>query len=270
MFKVQRFTCEDEEEQSVGNNNGNNDSGNGQTRDDILNSLVQRAKSRVRKRARVEDATSSDATGDNNNASTPPSTRATEHNSISGGKYPGAAAVPASSSASSAATAGGGRFREKGVRSSGQQGFKDNHDAAAVRNGGASSVEMDEEEEEGSEDGSEGAHEAGAKDHDLQGEGGVSPRKDGVASDAGGTDEEVEGLRPMEEVAEEWGLDARLSETLREEGVKHFFPIQVDAPVMHLYCAHVVADMMMVMACCCMVRCSTVCSYGSMFEFFAP
>ncbi|CAM9215123.1 unnamed protein product, partial [Choristocarpus tenellus] len=31
----------------------------------------------------------------------------------------------------------------------------------------------------------------------------------------------------MEEVAKEWGLDARLAQTLREEGVKHFFPIQV-------------------------------------------
>lgn len=42
-----------------------------------------------------------------------------------------------------------------------------------------------------------------------------------------GGDEENEHLRPMEEVAVEWGLDPRLTQTLREEGVKHFFPIQV-------------------------------------------
>lgn len=40
-------------------------------------------------------------------------------------------------------------------------------------------------------------------------------------------EKEEETLRPMEEVAAEWGLDTRLAQTLREEGVKHFFPIQV-------------------------------------------
>lgn len=42
---------------------------------------------------------------------------------------------------------------------------------------------------------------------------------------AEGDDQEL--LRPMEEVATEWGLDPRLTQILREEGVKHFFPIQV-------------------------------------------
>lgn len=36
-----------------------------------------------------------------------------------------------------------------------------------------------------------------------------------------------QGNKPVKEVAEEWGLDKRLTETLHEEGVKHFFPIQV-------------------------------------------
>ncbi|CAN0244615.1 unnamed protein product, partial [Discosporangium mesarthrocarpum] len=31
----------------------------------------------------------------------------------------------------------------------------------------------------------------------------------------------------MDEVAQEWGLDVKLTQNLREEGIEHFFPIQV-------------------------------------------
>lgn len=225
MFKVQRFTCEDEEH-SVDNNDTN--STNSHARDDILNSLVQRAKSRVKKRARVEDTTSGDAADNDNNASTSLSTRVTGHDPNLGRKDSGTAAA-AVSIAASAATVEGGTFRKKSVRSSGQQGLKDNHAGAVDGAAGVFGIEEDggQDSKEESEDEMEDTDKAGEKDRDMQGRRGASSGQDGVASDAGATCEEGEGLRPMEEVADEWGLDARLSETLREEGVKHFFPIQV-------------------------------------------
>lgn len=225
MFKVQRFTCEDEEHS--GDNNGTNNA-NSQARDDILNSLVQRAKSRVKKRARVEDTTSGDAPNNENNASTSLSIRVSGHDPNLGRKDSGTAAA-ALSITSSVATADGGKFRKNSVPSSGQQGLKGNHAGAVDRAAGVTGMEEDggQDSEEESEDEMEDTDEARERYRDMQGHRGESSGQDGVASDAGATCEEGEGLRPMEEVADEWGLDPRLSETLREEGVKHFFPIQV-------------------------------------------
>eukprot|EP00953_Heterococcus_sp_UTEX-ZZ885_P000454 768-Heterococcus_DN1.PRE.1 len=49
-----------------------------------------------------------------------------------------------------------------------------------------------------------------------------------VEDDSDDDDDDVVAVsRPMEEVAAEWGLDARLKAHLQQQGVSHFFPIQI-------------------------------------------
>ncbi|CAM9639462.1 unnamed protein product [Ectocarpus sp. 4 AP-2014] len=85
----------------------------------------------------------------------------------------------------------------------------------------SSSSESGSEREEEDGDGSELGADEGKPGEAAAIAGGRVDGERGV--EAGGQ----QGLRPMEEVAEEWGLDPRLTEILRREGVKHFFPIQV-------------------------------------------
>jgi ATP-dependent RNA helicase DDX51/DBP6 len=49
-----------------------------------------------------------------------------------------------------------------------------------------------------------------------------------VEDDSGDDDDDVVAVsRPMKDVAAEWGLDARLKAHLQQQGVSHFFPIQI-------------------------------------------
>ncbi|CAM9675968.1 unnamed protein product [Ectocarpus fasciculatus] len=104
--------------------------------------------------------------------------------------------------------------------------------AEAASEGTDDSSSSGEESSSSSESRSEGEEEEGGDSS----EGGADGEEAGKAAaiGGGGVDGErgdeaggQQGLRPMEEVAEEWGLDPRLTEILRREGVKHFFPIQI-------------------------------------------
>ena len=207
MFKVQRFTAEDEEE------GGRDDDSNS-----ILNKVLARAKARASaKRAQLPP--SSDGAQYQAVTGAPPleSKSGTKFalNSAADGLEGGAAASKGGQSSPTAASAkdrAGGAVREEGRGTSEDDGDSGGEEASSSE----SSSEGDESGDSGEE-----------KDAEIlpTAEPGASP----VEGGGGGEEQEADGhgLRPMEEVAEEWGLDSRLAETLREEGVKHFFPIQV-------------------------------------------
>ncbi|CAN0475003.1 unnamed protein product, partial [Ectocarpus sp. 12 AP-2014] len=202
MFQVERFTDEQQDD----------DLGDGDSTS-ILNRMLARAKARSSaKRARL-GPDSSDGI----------------HQQTAAGVIPqaGGCSSKASEVEDDAAI----------MRTSGGEGLANgstmDHRATAedVREGihdSSSSEEESSSSESGSERGEEDGDgsELGADEGEPAGEaaaiaGGRVDVERGL--EAGGQ----EGLRPMEEVAEEWGLDPRLTETLRREGVKHFFPIQV-------------------------------------------
>lgn len=205
MFKVQRFTSENQE--------GEGGSG-GDDSTSILNQVLERAKARVSaKRARLEPGSDSIRKQDETGLS------------------------PLDRQA---------RADSKGIKGDGgTSSSRKNSDETL-----AAPVEEEEEEEEDEEDTSDEEVESSSGEEDSSGEEGEREGEDGgeqeddgdvivheknaeIGEDAADGREKGEdtgggqGLRPMEEVAEEWGLDSRLAETLREEGVKHFFPIQV-------------------------------------------
>lgn len=211
MFKVQRFTAEDDEE--AGGSGNVDDSTN------ILNKVLERARARASaKRARL--GPSSDGVQHQAAASAPPLER--------------------KSGTESALNSAGGVGREgTGVSTGGQSltgggdSIKDRAGRAVQEEGGGTSEDDgDSSEDEGSSSGEsssegEGSGDSGEEEKDAE----ILPTADhqATAGGGGGDDQHADGqgLRPMEEVAQEWGLDPRLSETLREEGVEHFFPIQV-------------------------------------------
>lgn len=209
MFKVQRFTAEDAEA----------DSGRVDDSTSILNKVLARAKARA-SATRAQLSPSSDGAQHRAATSAPPL------ESKSGTMF---ALNPAADGLVSGAAA------SKGGQSLPAADSTKDRAGRAVQEEGAGTSEDDRNssEEEGSssgESGSEGdeSGDSGAEEKDAE----ILPTAEpGTQSPAGGDGEEQEadgqGLRPMEEVAEEWGLDSRLAETLREEGVKHFFPIQV-------------------------------------------
>lgn len=207
MFKVQRFTAEDEEE-----GGGRYDDSNS-----ILNKVLARAKARASaKRAQLPP--SSDQYQAVTGAPPLESKSGTKFalNSAADGLEGGAAASKggqSSPTADSAKDRAGGAVQEEGRGTSEDDGDSGGEEASSS-----------ESSSEGDESGDSGEEE---KDAEIlpTAEPGASP----VEGGGGGEEQEADGhgLRPMEEVAEEWGLDSRLAETLREEGVKHFFPIQV-------------------------------------------
>lgn len=220
MFKVQRFTAEDEE--------GEGGRGRVDHSANILNKVLEKAKARASaKRARL--TSSSDGAQHQASTSALPLERKSGTkvalNSAAGGRETTASAVGASKGEQSLTAADSNKGRAGG--------------AAQEKDGGSNDDDGDSSEEEGSssgESGSEGDEErgdSGEEEKDAEIPPPVEPA--GATSQgcsaAGGAGEDQDaggqGLRPMDEVAEEWGLDSRLAETLREEGVKHFFPIQV-------------------------------------------
>lgn len=209
MFKVQRFTAEDEEE-----GGGRDDDSNS-----ILNKVLARAKARASaKRAQLPPSSDGVQYQAVNGAPPLEGKSGTKFalNSAADGLEGGAAASKggqSSPTADSAKDRAGGAVQEEGRGTS-----EDDGDS-----GGEEASSSSESSSEGDESGDSGEEE---KDAEIlpTAEPGASPVEGG-----GGEEQEADGhgLRPMEEVAEEWGLDSRLAETLREEGVKHFFPIQV-------------------------------------------
>ena len=221
MFKVQRFTAEDDEEEG---GRSVDDSAN------ILNKVLERARARTSaKRARL--ASSSD------NVQYQAATSALPLDVKSEDK------VALSSAAEGLQVTGVTGGQGLTAAGSSEDGAGD---AAQEQGGGASEDDeesSDEEESssgesdsEGDESGESSGGEEVEKDAEiLQPPAPPEPATAGGSGD--GEDEEADGkgLRPMEGVAEEWGLDSRLVETLREEGVKHFFPIQVNNSIIHTW-----------------------------------
>lgn len=245
MFKVQRFTADDEEEESSGHDSTS-----------ILDSILQRAKSRAgsnSKRARLEPTTST-SVGDGGGGAIHEDYRANPGAGrrakarATGGTVSGVAAVGRSATSSvPKAKHGGVRLLERDSPSDsvGAVDSAKSSDAEASEDGesedsGESDESKDSGNEEEEEEGVDVDGEEEDEEEDEEGEqeqearAGLEGGAERQAPEAGadGTGDVGEGLRPMEEVADEWGLDARLAETLREEGVKHFFPIQV------LYCSY--------------------------------
>lgn len=222
MFKVQRFTAEEEEEEEQGGGGRRDDSAS------LLNRVLERAKARASaKRARLG---TSDGVQHQAGADVAPPER---ESGISG-------------ALDSGADSRSRRVSEGAVVSRGGQGLTA-ADGSSGKDRGAGAVDQEDEEgasegdevsseEEGESSGSSGDDESDDSDEgdsEEEKDAEIQPLQPGEAAAAGdehdGDEEETgeQGLRPMEEVAEEWGLDSRLTERLREEGVKHFFPIQV-------------------------------------------
>lgn len=241
MFKVQRYTAEDNDDVDRGGSGSSNapDGKDLPQQGDLINSLVQRAKARLN-RERTEGefyagTSGHDSRRDPNAASRVPK--------AAGGGDTGASLSPMRTSSDDGDfTAVSSTTRRE--RSSRKQNAT--HDA----NGGAGpDVKLPgghkkEDEEKGGSSSSSSS--SGSDDDASSGDSAAESSSDrGSPEDPGaiGTTKSTaqpsgsplheaeedgqEGVRPMQEVADEWGLDARLTETLREEGVKHFFPIQV-------------------------------------------
>lgn len=245
MFKVQRFTADDEEKESGGHDSTS-----------ILDSILQRAKARAgsnRKRARLEPTTSASGGGGDGGGihgdyrANSGASRRTKARAAGDAVSRVAAAGGSATSSVAEAKHGGVRLLERDIRN----GSVDAVDGAKSRVAEASkdgesedSDESDESKDSGDEEGEkEGVDVDGEEEDEEEDEEGEEEEEaraglNGAAAQqapeagADATGDVGEGLRPMEEVADEWGLDARLAEALREEGVKHFFPIQV------LYCSH--------------------------------
>lgn len=213
MFKVQRFTADDDEEADGHESNAK------LQHSDILSGLLQRAKSRA-KRARFEATATHSA----------PNSRDTNTGEIHSAA--GSGSVGVASSREFSVSADGARFGTQ-LKASGGQGLQggdgaamalDGADDAAQEAGESESFESkysdDSEEEQDSE------REESEEPMDTPKEA-ILSAPEGAALDGRDDVEEGQGLRPVEEVAEEWGLDARLTDTLRTEGVRLFFPIQV-------------------------------------------
>lgn len=216
MFKVQRFTAEDEEEEGGSGTGGRVDESS-----NILNKVLERAKARASaKRARLVPSS--------NGVQHQADTVASQLERKSGTKF----ALNSGSGGRDGADVSRGGQNLTAAGSS-----KDRAGGAVQEQGGGTSEDdgdSSEEEESSSGESSSEDDESGdsreEKDAEIlpTAESGTKPQGSSAAEGVG-EDQEVggQGLRPMEEVAEEWGLDSRLTDTLREEGVKHFFPIQV-------------------------------------------
>lgn len=268
MFKVQRFTADDEEEESGGHDSTS-----------ILDSILQRAKSRAgNKRARLEPTATPGTSGGGVGSGTHNSSRvasganrrAKAQSTGEGGsgvvvdgrrallvadtkkQQHGSVRLPQSDNVKVVEHAKG-RAKATGTKNTEGRG-KGNENSSSESDESGESDGNDEREdsgEEGEEEEGMGEDEESDEEEDEDGEGeeeeeegeeeveeaGLEGATQAPEAGARGTEDvRGEGLRPMEEVAEEWGLDARLAETLREEGVKHFFPIQVrfDCTIPHL------------------------------------
>lgn len=199
MFQVQRFTDEQQD-----------DDGDDST--SILNRMLARAKARSSaKRARLGPDISDGVHQQTAEGVIPPaggcSSKASEGEDD--------AAIMQTSGGEGLAN--GSTTDHRATPEDASEGTDDSSSSGEESSSSESGSEREEEDGDSSE--------AGA-DEEEPGEAAAiaGGRVDGeLAVEAGGQ----QGLRPMEEVAEEWGLDPRLTEILRREGVKHFFPIQV-------------------------------------------
>lgn len=207
MFNVQRFTTDDEDI-------GKADQKSKDTRQkQILNDLLQRARSRANKRPRVVTAEVAPTSLQDQPTNEHSCTTSVPPNALKGLSVDvGITNVPkvVFTKADDSPKDGGGSPRPKKSR----RRLPNRHDPDAPRKIGAAIVKHSNETTEQSERIEEGKNEGTA--------GGAAGEV--VKSVVVG---QGQGNRPVEEVAEEWGLDKRLTETLHEEGVKHFFPIQV-------------------------------------------
>lgn len=256
MFKVQRFTADDDDE-AGSRVDSRNDSTN------ILNKVLERAKARASKAKRARLGNDEDI----QDRDLPDGIPLGKHSGTMGGAVDSGASVdprekPTGLSGSQEEVAsrgcGVGLTRTAAARGSSKDRTAAGVSAVAVLQEQEDTGEESSSEEEREEGSSSAGTVSSGQDGAESGDGGDSSsssirdsdngdeKKDAEmraaepAAATGAAAEEttqvspgaaagdgVEGLRPMEEVAEEWGLDSRLAETLREEGVKHFFPIQV-------------------------------------------
>lgn len=198
MFQVKRFN---EEQQD----NDGDDSTN------VLNRMLARAKARSSaKRARL-GPDSSDGVQRQTAAGVIPQA------GVCSSKASGIEDDAAMRTSGGEGLANGSTMDHRATAEAASEGTDDSSSSGEESSSSESGSEREEEDGDSSEGGAD-VEEAG--EAAAIGEGGV----DGACGDEVGGQQ---GLRPMEEVAEEWGLDPRLTEILRREGVKHFFPIQV-------------------------------------------
>ncbi len=219
MFKVQRFTAEEEEEQGGGRDDSSS----------LLNRVLERAKARASaKRARLG---ASD--GVQHQAGTGVA-RPERESGISGALDSGAdsrrlsegAVVSRGGQGLTPADGTSGKDRGAGVVDQEEkEGASESDEVSSDEEMGSSGSSGEDESDESDDDDDEGDSAEEEAEIQTSPPGAAAAREDERDGDERETGEQ--GLRPMEEVAEEWGLDSRLAETLREEGVKHFFPIQV-------------------------------------------
>ena len=219
MFNVHRFHIDDIDDRDGGE--ADQGSSKLQQKEKILSDLLERARSRAKKRPRV-------AKGEGTSEESPPNNA---HDRA------GSASPPRLRPFASVETAKGPKFAgtdPDGKRSQRLKGGRRlvaprRRDAGPPRDAGDAkareAAEAEQADNEGKQDGL-----------GRQGEEGEEAASEGpdVAAAAGNVEVEADARRlqgnnrkPVEEVAEQWGLDARLTATLSEEGVKHFFPIQV-------------------------------------------
>ncbi|CAM9477015.1 unnamed protein product [Ectocarpus sp. 6 AP-2014] len=204
MFQVQRFTDEQQDD-----DHGDDSTG-------ILNRMLARAKARSSaKRARLG-----------------PDSNDVVHQQTAAGVIPQAGGCSSKASeveddasirpmrtSGGEGSANGSTVDHRATTEDASEGTDDSSSSGEESSSSSSESGSESEEEDGD------SSEPGADDEEAGEAAAIAGgRVDGERSvDAG----EQQGLRPMEEVAEEWGLDPRLTEILRREGVKHFFPIQV-------------------------------------------
>ncbi|CAM9477300.1 unnamed protein product [Ectocarpus sp. 6 AP-2014] len=204
MFQVQRFTDEQQDD-----DHGDDSTG-------ILNRMLARAKARSStKRARLG-----------------PDSNDVVHQQTAAGVIPQAGGCSSKASEveddasirpmrtnGGEGSANGSTVDHRATAEDASEGTDDSSSSGEESSSSSSESGSESEEEDGD------SSEPGADDEEAGEAAAIARgRVDGERSvEAGGQ----QGPRPMEEVAEEWGLDPRLTEILRREGVKHFFPIQV-------------------------------------------
>lgn len=207
MFNVQRFTTDDEDIEKV------DETSKDVSQKKILNDLLQRARSRANKRPRVVTAEVAPTSIHDQPANEHSCTTSVPSISLKGLSVDvGVTNVPkvVSTKADVSPKDGGESPRTKKSR----RRLSNRRNSDAPRMIGAALVSQTNEIVVQSE-----------REKESRSEGTVVEAVGEVVKSV--VTNQGQGNRPVEEVAEEWGLDKRLTETLHEEGVKHFFPIQV-------------------------------------------
>lgn len=219
MFQVQRFTADDDEENEAGHEP------NLSQHNKNLTMLLERAKSRVKRtRLLTQPSRHSDGSSDKSlrkrKKSAPDGTRELKTERIAAATF-GSVGVDSAATSVVQVDVAETKATSKTVQVGAREAEGSNEEEQEEEGEDSSSADEEDSEEE--------------SEREEQGEVGdvIIGESLGGATAAGGFEVEGEqqenrqGPRPMEEVAQEWGLDPRLTETLREESVKHFFPIQV-------------------------------------------